>query len=259
MSSRHNAPVPVLKPAYGPTLPALLAPRSLPARIAAALLAVVILAAAVAIALTTRDDATAVLIRRPVTFNLVYGHQWSRTTQPGAIVSLRHAQGSLFLDSYVVRDLTLPPYRGAVGGMLPVYATRYARSLARRYAEYEALGEGRARINNAIGYELTFRARIGTRRLYEIGERYITGRARPADPTLLQDLCSDIRDGALCGHEISATNPLLTGMRYFSEEFEAHILHGVCPAGTCRPLPPVTSPIAQPHPPATRSSPVPHA
>jgi len=215
MSSRHNAPVPVLKPAYGPTLAALLAPRSLPARIAAAVLAVVILAAAVAIALTTRDDATAVLIRRPVTFNLVYGHQWSRTTQPGAIVSLRHAQGSLFLDSYVVRDLTLPPYRGAVGGMLPVYATRYARSLARRYAEYEALGEGRARINNAIGYELTFRARIGTRRLY--GRHYLLVEEEPDGRRrgVVIELESTPAAGTPAADEIGNHGALKTPLRSF--------------------------------------------
>lgn len=114
----------------------------------------------------------------------------------------------------------------------------------------------------------TIPCRIGTRRLYEIGERYTSGRARPADPTLMQDLCSDIRDGALCGHEITATNPLLTGMRYFSDEFEAHIVRGECPAGTCRPLPPVsrrsTQPAqsaqqAQPGRPAAGTTSVPHA
>jgi len=87
----------------------------------------------------------------------------------------------------------------------------------------------------------TIPCRIGTRRLYEIGERYITGRTRPTDQQLMADLCSDIRDGALCGHEISATNPLLSGMRYFRDEFDAHILRGECPAGVCRPLPPVAA------------------
>jgi hypothetical protein len=169
--------VPVIKAEYGPTLLQLLAPRSLAVRIAAALLAVVILAAAVAIALTTRDDDTLVLVRKPITFNFVYGDQWTRADRPGTIVSLRHAQGSLFLDSYVVRDLMLPAYRGAAGGMLPIYATRYVRTLPGRYKDYEPVGEGRARINNAIGYEVTFRARIGTRRLY--GRHYLLVEEEP--------------------------------------------------------------------------------
>lgn len=105
----------------------------------------------------------------------------------------------------------------------------------------------------------TIPCRIGTHRLYEIGERFISGRARPTDPQLMQDLAADIRDGALCGHEITATNPLLTGMRYFAQEFEDHFLRGMCAAGTCRPLPPVTPKRVQSSPSATPSSPVPPA
>ena len=82
----------------------------------------------------------------------------------------------------------------------------------------------------------TIPCRIGTRRLAEIGERFVEGTPRPSDPQLLQDLASDVRDGALCGLEYTAPNPLLTGMRYFAEEFEDHILRSTCPAGVCRPL-----------------------
>ncbi len=78
--------------------------------------------------------------------------------------------------------------------------------------------------------------RIGTRRLAEIGERFMSGRARPADPQLLEDLSADVRDGSLCGHGITAPNPLTSGMRYFSAEFEDHIVRGRCPAGVCSPL-----------------------
>jgi NADH:ubiquinone oxidoreductase subunit F (NADH-binding) len=99
----------------------------------------------------------------------------------------------------------------------------------------------------------TIPCRIGTRRLYEIGERAITGRARPADPQLMKDLCSDIRDGALCGHEITATNPLLTVMRYFPDEFEDHVVRGICRAGVCRMLPPVTARTADPVPASPRA------
>jgi NADH:ubiquinone oxidoreductase subunit F (NADH-binding) len=78
--------------------------------------------------------------------------------------------------------------------------------------------------------------RIGTRRLFEIADRFTGGRPRPTDVQLLQDLSSDISAGSLCGHGINAPNPLLSGMRYFAEEFEAHINAGICPAGVCRPL-----------------------
>jgi hypothetical protein len=161
-----------MKAGYGPTLLQLLAPRHLALRLAAAAVAVAILVAAVAIALASRPEETAVLIRKPVTLNFIYGPQWKPVKRAGTLLSLRHeSAGGLFLDAYTIRDLRLPPYRGAVGGMLPVYADGYLHRLARRYHDYEFVSEGRARINNAIGYELTFRARAGTRRLY--GRHYL--------------------------------------------------------------------------------------
>ncbi|MFI5262011.1 MAG: NADH-ubiquinone oxidoreductase-F iron-sulfur binding region domain-containing protein [Candidatus Limnocylindrales bacterium] len=78
--------------------------------------------------------------------------------------------------------------------------------------------------------------RIGTRRLAEIGDRFMSGRPRPTDTALLVDLAADVRDGSLCGHGISAPNPLTSGMRYFRAEFDDHIVRGRCPAGVCTPL-----------------------
>lgn len=82
----------------------------------------------------------------------------------------------------------------------------------------------------------TIPCRIGVRRLYEIGQRATKGLSRPTDPELLRDLASDVRDGALCGLEYCAPNPLLSGMRYFSQEFDDHFVRGSCPAGVCMPL-----------------------
>jgi hypothetical protein len=169
---RQNAPVPVIKAEYGPTLVQLLAPRHLMLRIAAIAVVVTIVIAAALVALTSRTEETAVLIREPVTLNLVHGPQWTPDERAGALVALRHeSPRGLFLDAYAIRELTLPRYRGAVGGVLPVYADAYVRALPRRYRAFELLGEGRARVNNAIGYALTFRARLGKRRLY--GRHYL--------------------------------------------------------------------------------------
>lgn len=159
--------VPVIKAEYGPTLLQLLAPRHLAVRLAAAAVAVAILVAAVVVALSLRSDDTAVVIREPIALNFVYGPQWTRVDRPGTLVALRHESPSgLFLDAYTIRELTLPPYRGSVSGTLPVYAEGYLRRLSRRYEDFELIGEGRARINNAVGYALTFRAHSGARRLY---------------------------------------------------------------------------------------------
>jgi NADH:ubiquinone oxidoreductase subunit F (NADH-binding) len=82
----------------------------------------------------------------------------------------------------------------------------------------------------------TIPCRIGLRRLYEIGRRATMGLSKPSDPQLLLDLSSDVRDGALCGLEYCAPNPLTSGMRYFGQEFEDHFLRRSCPAGVCNPL-----------------------
>jgi NADP-reducing hydrogenase subunit HndC len=82
----------------------------------------------------------------------------------------------------------------------------------------------------------TIPCRIGTRRLAEIGERMTSGRPRPNDPQSIQDLAADVRDAALCALESTAIQPLLSGMRYFGQEFEDHIVRGDCPAGVCRPI-----------------------
>jgi len=167
-----------MKAEYGPTLPQLLAARSLAVRIAAAALAVLIVGGAAFVAITSGGDETPVLVRKPITFNLVYGGQWDRVERPGTLVALRNTgDGGLFLDSYAIRDLRLPAYRGVAGGMLPIYANGYLRDVRTRYKDFEFVSEGRARINNAIGYEVTFRARSGTRRLY--GRHYLLVEERP--------------------------------------------------------------------------------
>lgn len=82
----------------------------------------------------------------------------------------------------------------------------------------------------------TIPCRIGTRRLAEMGQALCSGRSRPSDQGLLGDLAADMRDGALCGLEARASDPLLSGMRYFGSEFEEHFVRGSCPAGVCRPI-----------------------
>jgi NADH:ubiquinone oxidoreductase subunit F (NADH-binding) len=96
-------------------------------------------------------------------------------------------------------------------------------SLLTRYCSDEACGK-------------TIPCRIGTRRLAELGAAFCTGRSRPTDATLVTSLSDDIRDAALCGLERTAINPLRSGMRYFPQEFEDHIVRGTCPAGVCQPI-----------------------
>jgi NADH:ubiquinone oxidoreductase subunit F (NADH-binding) len=82
----------------------------------------------------------------------------------------------------------------------------------------------------------TIPCRIGTARLAEIGERLSAGTSRAGDLQLATDLSSDIVGSALCDHERLATMPLMSGLRYFGREVEAHAERGECPAGVCRPI-----------------------
>jgi NADH:ubiquinone oxidoreductase subunit F (NADH-binding) len=82
----------------------------------------------------------------------------------------------------------------------------------------------------------TIPCRIGLRRVSEIGDRIAIGVPRPTDGQLLADLSSDIVGSALCDHERLATLPLASGMRYFRDELDEHILRSSCPAGVCRPI-----------------------
>jgi NADH-quinone oxidoreductase subunit F len=90
----------------------------------------------------------------------------------------------------------------------------------------------------------TIPCRIGLKRMAEIGDRFVAGRPMPDDPDLLHDLAADTRDGGLCGLEITAVNPLLTGMRYFGKEFDDHIVRSTCPAGVCQPVRVAAAPVA---------------
>jgi len=78
--------------------------------------------------------------------------------------------------------------------------------------------------------------RIGTRRMLEILTRITAGEGRPGDVELLEELSSRVKDTSLCGLGQTAPNPVLTTLRYFRDEYEAHIDSGKCPAGKCRAL-----------------------
>ena len=77
--------------------------------------------------------------------------------------------------------------------------------------------------------------RIGTRRLLDILERLCNGEGRAGDLEQLEHLAHMVGRGSLCGLGKTAPNPILTTLRYFRDEYEAH-LAGRCPAGRCKAL-----------------------
>ncbi len=77
--------------------------------------------------------------------------------------------------------------------------------------------------------------RVGTKRMLDILNRLCEGKAKKADLEELEKLCVWVKKGSLCGLGKSAPNPVLTTLKYFREEYEAH-LEGNCPTGKCSAL-----------------------
>lgn len=78
--------------------------------------------------------------------------------------------------------------------------------------------------------------RIGTKRMLEILTRITEGNGREGDIELLEELAKQIKDNSLCGLGQTAPNPVLTTIRYFRDEYEAHIRDKRCPAKVCKQL-----------------------
>ncbi|HLE40593.1 MAG TPA: NADH-quinone oxidoreductase subunit NuoF [Nitrospirota bacterium] len=78
--------------------------------------------------------------------------------------------------------------------------------------------------------------RVGTKRLLEILTRITEGKGREGDIDLLETLSSDVKTSSLCGLGQSAPNPVLSTIRYYRDEYEAHIRDKRCPAGVCKDL-----------------------
>ena len=78
--------------------------------------------------------------------------------------------------------------------------------------------------------------RIGTKRMLEILERITDGKGQEGDIELLEDLADKIRNNSICALGGTAPNPVLTTLRYFRNEYEAHIRDKKCPAHRCGPL-----------------------
>ena len=78
--------------------------------------------------------------------------------------------------------------------------------------------------------------RVGTKRMLEILDRIVEGKGEEGDLERLEQLAESISDTALCGLGQTAPNPVLSTIKYFREEYEAHIKEKRCPAHHCREL-----------------------
>jgi len=78
--------------------------------------------------------------------------------------------------------------------------------------------------------------RVGTKRMLEIMERITAGEGREGDIELLEELGHYIKATSLCGLGMTAPNPVLSTIRYFRHEYEAHVQGKKCPAAVCKAL-----------------------
>ena len=78
--------------------------------------------------------------------------------------------------------------------------------------------------------------RIGTKRLYELLTKVTNGTATLEDLDKMESLCNYIKENSLCGLGQTAPNPVLSTLRYFKDEYIAHVVEKRCPAGVCKNL-----------------------
>lgn len=126
-------------------------------------------------------------------------------------------------------DFESIPATGAImgsGGMVVMDDTSCMVDIARFFLSFTC--------DESCG-KCTF-CRVGNRRLLETLERITAGEGKADDTTFLETLGRQIIDGSLCGLGQTAPNPILTTLRYFRDEYEAHITGKKCPAGSCRAL-----------------------
>ena len=152
----------VTRPEFGPTLPGRLRERfGVPPVVTLAVAAVVAAAAVAAIILTLTRPAVwgeRVIRRGPPVFNMIYPGGSMHVAEPGSGELLRLEGRRAGLEvSVTVKPLELPPFDGDVThGLLPVYADRFVEAAKRGLPGLELAQEGRARVNNAVGYEVGY-------------------------------------------------------------------------------------------------------
>jgi hypothetical protein len=162
----------VAAPRFGSSLPAVLRRRfGVPPLVTLVVVGACALAGAVAIVLalsTPPSPGTQVTHAQPPVFNVLYppGLMHRAHARPGELMRIEGHRGKLTIE-IVVRPLRLPHYSGDVThGLLPVYADRFADAQAKILPGFVLTSEGRARVNNGVGYEIGFQSVRPQQRVY---------------------------------------------------------------------------------------------
>jgi hypothetical protein len=162
--------VSVVREEFGPTLPELVGARlHVPVRTVwrslAAAGALVVLVLAWLLFVRDTPGQAAVVIRQPVTFNLIYTDALRRGA-PRAGETLRLQSRAGAPQSLAVRPLRLARYKGDVSAALTLLSARLIKEMSATYPGFLWRGDGRVNINQQPGYQIVFQARIGGRTTY---------------------------------------------------------------------------------------------
>jgi hypothetical protein len=161
--------VSVVREEFGPTLPDLLGSRlGVPARkiwLVVATLAIVAIAVLLFLSLRTKPGQSGVVIRKPIVYNLIYTDALQRV-QPHAGETLRLQSRSGPPQSFAVRPLSIPAYKGDVSAQLTFMAARMIDEMSAQYPGFIWRSDGRVNVNKQPGYQIVFQANIDGRTTY---------------------------------------------------------------------------------------------
>jgi hypothetical protein len=159
----------VVREEFGPTLPELLGSRlGVPARkvwLGLALVAAVAVAVVLFLTLRPTPGQSAVVVRKPVAFNLIYTDALRRVA-PRAGEELRLRTRSGPPQSFVVHPLSIPSYKGDVSAQLTFMSARLIDEMRAHYRGFIWRSDGRVNINKQPGYQIVFQATVNGRTTY---------------------------------------------------------------------------------------------
>jgi hypothetical protein len=197
---------PLVRPEYGPSLPAVLeARRGIPRRVTVGVAVALLVIAAVAGVLGASGGDVRYMHHSDPVFNLRYAGDALRRPPPppGWALVLDSHRGGTFVQSFAVRPLRLPAHAGGASGYLPIYVDAYERALGRRLDAFVAVDEGKARINSAPGYQVTYQARRDGRTVFGrdvlLVPKDVPGAREAVVLRLLQTHAAGVHDGESVG------------------------------------------------------------
>lgn len=161
----------VVRPEFGPTLPELLAPRvrrwPLTVRLALVAAGIAVLGALIWLALRPDPTRRPLIVREPVTFNLLYSSEGLARVpaRTGEVLRL-HTRSDAAPQSFAVSGLRLPAYRGDVLAQLTLRSAGMIQDMRRALPGFVWRGDGHTSINRQPGYLILFQARIDGRTTY---------------------------------------------------------------------------------------------